>query len=82
MVGSQFLDVREWSVGPAGCPGVVERHALLSVSGRKSLPDVWSAREALPDVREWSGGPPGFPGVVGRPSRISVSGRKALTDVC
>ena len=40
-------DVREWSGGPPGCPGVVGR------SSRKS----GRSREDLPDVREWSEGP-------------------------
>ena len=35
-------DVREWSVGPPGCPGVVGR--LSPITGR--------CREALWDVRE------------------------------
>ena len=51
-------DLREWSKGPPGCPGVVVINIWMSVS----------VREALPDVREWSRGPPGYSGVVGRPS--------------
>ena len=38
------LDLREWSEGPLGCPGVVGRPSWMT----------WSGREALPDVREWS----------------------------
>ena len=44
-------DIWEWSGGPPGCPGVVERPSLISVSGR----------EALSDVRVCSVGPPGCP---------------------
>ena len=47
-------DVREWSIGPPGCQGVVGRHSRMSISG-------W---EALPDVREWSEGRRRFAGVV------------------
>ena len=36
-------DVREWSGGPPGCPGMVGRPSWMSSSGR----------EALSDVREW-----------------------------
>ena len=56
-----FKDVREWSGGPPGCPGVDGRPSQMFDSGR----------EALPDVREWSGGHPGCPGVVARASRMS-----------
>ena len=72
-------DVREWSGGPPGCPGVVGRPfrmvgrpARMSTSGREA---ILNGRVDLPDVQEWSGGhsewsggPPGCPGVVGRPS--------------
>ena len=68
-------DVREWSGGPPGCPGVVKSPSWMSESDRK----------AHPNVREWSGGPPGCLRVVGRPFRISrrpfripSSGRLAL----
>ena len=44
-----LLDVREWSEGLPGCPGVVGRRSQMSLSGREALPDVW----------ERSGGPPG-----------------------
>ena len=40
-------NVREWSGGPLGCPGVVWRPSRLSGSGRETLPDV---REPLPNV--------------------------------
>ena len=43
-----LADVREWSGGLPGCPGVAVRHSRISRSGR----------EALPDVQEWSRGPP------------------------
>ena len=43
-------DVREWSGGlpgcpgvvhrPQGCPGVVRRRSRMSVTGRETLPDV------------------------------------------
>ena len=41
-------DVRMWSRGRPGWPGVVVSPSWMS----------GSIREALPDVREWSGGPP------------------------
>ena len=43
-----LLDVREWSGGSTGCPGVVGRPSRMTGSGR----------EALPYDQEWSGGPP------------------------
>ena len=33
-------DVREWSGGHPGCPGVVGRPTRMSESGRETLPDV------------------------------------------
>ena len=42
-------EVREWSGGLPGCPGVVGRPSRMSGSGRESLT---GGREALPDVRE------------------------------
>ena len=33
-------DVREWSGGPLGCPGVVMSSSVTSGSGREDLPDV------------------------------------------
>ena len=51
-------DVREWSGGPHGYPGVVRRPCRLSGSGQ----------EALLDVRELSGGPAECPRVGRRPS--------------
>ena len=51
-------NVREWTGGPLGCPGVVGIPSLIFGSGR----------EALPDIREFPGVPPGCPDVVGRPS--------------
>ena len=41
-------DVREWSGGPPGCPGIVGWPSRMSGSGRDSLPNV----------QEWSGNPP------------------------
>ena len=44
MSGSRLdalLNVREWSVDPAGCPGVVDKPSRMSKSGREALPDVW-----------------------------------------
>ena len=44
MTGSgreSLTDVREWSGGPPGCLGVVERPSRMSGSGRKALPDIW-----------------------------------------
>ena len=43
-----FPDVREWSGGPPGYPGVVGRPSWMTGSGL----------EALPVVRDWSGDPP------------------------
>ena len=63
-----FPDVRVWSRGPFGCPGVVVRPARMSGCEREALPDVL---EALPNVREGSEDPPRCPGFVGRPSRMS-----------
>ena len=71
-------DVREWSDGPTGCPGVVGRPSQMYGSVWKAIPDV---REALSDVREWLKGSLGYSGVVGRPSRMSTSGREALPDI-
>ena len=34
-------DVREWSGGPPGCPGMVGRPSRMSGSGREAFPDVW-----------------------------------------
>ena len=58
-------DVREWSVGHTGCPGVIGRPSQMSGSGR----------EAILDVREWLKGPCGCPGMVGRPFRMCISCR-------
>ena len=77
-------NVREWSGGPQGNPGVVGGlpECLGVVGGPPGCP------EDLPDVREWSenphgnlGGPLGLPGVVGSLSRMSGSGRKILPDI-
>ena len=75
MLGSgrkALLEIRQWSEGPTGYPGVVVRPAQISGSG-------WVT---LLNVREWSGGPPKYPGrppgsprVVGNPSRMSGSAR-------
>ena len=73
-----LLDVRELSVFPPGCQGVVGRHSRMS----------GSCREALPHILQWSGGSPGYPevplgcpGVVGRLFRMSGSGWETLLDV-
>ena len=39
-------DLREWSGGHPGCPGVVYRLAQMFMSGREAYGDLW----------EWSGG--------------------------
>ena len=70
-VWKDLPDVREWSGGRPGCPGVVGRLSWMSGIGCK----------ALPDVREWSGGTPGCPEVVMRPFWMSGSGREPLPDV-
>ena len=68
-------DGRQWSGGPLGCPGVVERPSRMSGSGREALPDgresLPDGREALLDIRDW----------FRRPFRMSGSGRVALLDV-
>ena len=33
--------VREWSVGPPGCLGLVGRPSQMSGSGQVALPGVW-----------------------------------------
>ena len=60
-------DVREWSGGPPGCPGVVGRPCQMSGSGRG--PSRMSRR------------PAGCLEVVGRSSEMSVSGLEAAQDV-
>ena len=45
-------DVREWSGGPARCPGVVGGPTRMSGSGREARPDVQEGGKAFPDVRE------------------------------
>ena len=42
-----ILDVQELSADPSGCPGVVGRLSIMSLSGPEAHPDV---REPLPDV--------------------------------
>ena len=71
-------EVREWSEGPRGCPGVVRRFSQMSKSGLQALPDV---RVALPNIWELSGDRSGCPGVVGKSSHMSVSGWEAYPDV-
>ena len=67
-------DVREWSGGLFGCPGVVGRPSRMSGSGRDDLRKSENGWMVLSDVREWSGDPhkcpgrpPGYTGLVGRP---------------
>ena len=48
-------NVREWSGGLPGCPGVVGRPSRMSESGLVRPSQMFgSGRKALPDVREWS----------------------------
>ena len=47
---------QEWSGGPPGGPGEVERPSWRATSGP----------EVIPEGREWLGGPPRGPGVVRR----------------
>ena len=91
-----ILDVREWSGGPPGCLGVVERTSRMSGSCQETLSDCGrpsqmgmvgspssmseSGREAFPEFRVWSGGPPVCTGVVGMFSWMCRSGREALLD--
>ena len=96
MSGREALpEVREWSGGLPGGPGVVGWLFRGSDSGGEALPEVreWSGgfprgpgvvgsgRETHPEVRESSRSPPGGPGVVGRYSRMSESGQEALPVV-
>ena len=74
-------DVQEWSGGPPGCPGVVDKPSRKSGSGREASRISGSCRQTLPDVREWSTSRHGCSGVVDKPSRMSGSGRKALPEV-
>ena len=58
-------DVREWSLGPLRCPGVIRRPFRMC-GGPLGCPGVverpsrmfGSGQEALLDVLEWLGGPP------------------------
>ena len=80
-------DVREWSGGPPGCPGVVGMPSRMSRSGWEALPENREWSGGLPDVWECLGGLPRCPGVVGRPpgclgvvgrlSQMSESGKEA-----
>ena len=75
-------DIREWSGGPPGCPGLLgssyrfryDSTEFPGVVGRPSRMSE-SGREALPDVREWSGDSSWCSRVVGRLSWRSGSGR-------
>ena len=63
-------NVREWSGGAPGSPGMVERTSwMFGWSGRSS--------GSPGEVRV----PQEFAGVVGKPSRMSGSGWEALLDV-
>ena len=70
-------DVREWSGGPPGYPGVppdvcVCLGGFLGCLGVVGRP---------PDVRVWLEAPLRYPGVIGRPFRMSGSGREHLLDI-
>ena len=75
-----ILDDREWSSGPPGCLGVVERPSWMSGSGRVALLDVLERSGDPFKGPGVVGGPPGCPGVVGRPSRMFGSGREAIKN--
>ena len=60
-------DVREWSGGPPGCPGVFGRPSRMSGCGRETLGDV---RESLSDAGSGRETP-----------RMSRSSREAFPDV-
>ena len=77
-VRKALSDVREWSGGHLGCPGVFGRPSQIFV---RPFQMSGSCREALTDIQEWSGGPSGCPGVFWRSSRMSRSGRETLPDV-
>ena len=68
-------EVRKWSGGPPGGPGVVGSPFQSSGSGRETLsegPDVQL------EVREWLGGPQGGAGMVGWPSqKVGTPSRKS-----
>ena len=55
-VREALLNVRKWSGGPPGCPGVVGRTSRITGIGWQALPNV---RVAFSDLREWSGDHPG-----------------------
>ena len=87
-------DVREWSGGPPGCPGVFERPSRMPGSCREALPySVVVGRASLmcerPSRMPCSGQealpdvrrPPRCPGVVGRTYQMYESGREALPNV-
>ena len=57
-------DVREWSGGPSGCPGVVERVPRMP----------GSCQEVFPEVQEWLEDLLRCSGVVRRSSRMSRCG--------
>ena len=60
-----IFESREWSGGPPGGTGVVEKPSRIAGSGREYL---LKGREDLSVSREGSGGPPRGPGVVRNPS--------------
>ena len=66
-VREALLDIREWSGGPPGCPGVVESSSRLFESGRETL--------------RMSGIPTEISGSGQRPSLMSGSSREDLPDV-
>ena len=77
-VRETLKEVRDWSGGPSGGPGLVKRPSWRS---EWPIRTSGNGREALWEVRVWFGGLPGGPGVVGRPSRRSGSSRDALPEV-
>ena len=75
-----LLDVREWSGGPPGYPGVVGSPLRMSVCDWEALSDVREWWEALLNIRVWSKGYSECPEMVRRPTRMSASGRETLPD--
>ena len=81
-------NVREWSEGPPGYSGVVQRPSRISGSGRKAIPNVRRPSRMfdrvfrpLPDIRErlpiTPGNPRRPPGHPGGPSEHSRTSERA-----